>query len=102
VAEGEPIRRFDWRQGGLIVPGDMMFHQHFNAGSTPARYLALRFTGRREKEGADLAPSTISTRLGGHQIEYEDQDPAVHRMFLESAAQAGFEVRMDEFPVRLE
>jgi hypothetical protein len=96
--EGQPIRRYDWREGGLIIPGDMVFHQHFNSGTEPVRYLALRFSGRREKNALNLPLSTISTRLGGHQIEYEDQDPIVHQMFVEACASSGAEMRMTGFP----
>lgn len=97
--EGEEIRRCNWQEGGLIVPGDSMFHQHFNTGTTPARYLALRFGGQREKYGENLPMSTISTRLGGGQIEYEDQDPRVHEWFTEACEKNGAEVRMKDFPV---
>ncbi len=100
--DGEPIQRFDWQPGTLVIPPDRTFHQHFNIGSTPARYLALRFSGNEEqkkpKEIRDT-PATKSTRLGGDQIEYEDQDPVIHRMFVEDAARHGVEVRMDEFVV---
>jgi mannose-6-phosphate isomerase-like protein (cupin superfamily) len=96
--EGRPISRYDWHEGGLIIPGDMMFHQHFNSGPEPVRYLALRFAGRREKNAYDLPLSTISTRQGGHQIEYEDQDPLVHQMFVDACAKSGAEMQMTGFP----
>jgi hypothetical protein len=38
-----------------------------------------------------------STRLGGDQIEYEDQEPTIHRMFVDEAARHGVEVHMEEF-----
>jgi hypothetical protein len=41
--------------------------------------------------------SSRSVKLGGDQIEYEDQDPAIHRMFVDDAARHGVEVKMDEF-----
>ena len=82
--EGDNIQRYDWQPGTLVIPPDRTFHQHFNIGATPARYLALRFR---------------STRLGGDQIEYEDQDPVIHRMFLDETAKHGVTVHMDQFLV---
>jgi hypothetical protein len=98
--EGEPIKRFDWQPGTLIIPPDRTFHQHFNVGATPARYLALRFSGNEESKSRDrsLVAGSRNVRLGsGDQIEYEDQDPAIHRMFADEAAKHGVDVRMDEF-----
>ena len=40
----------------------------------------------------------ISSKLpGGRQIEYEDQDPRIHQMYLAAIAQHGGACRMDEF-----
>jgi quercetin dioxygenase-like cupin family protein len=96
--EGTEITRFDWHPGTLIVPPDRTFHQHFNVGATPARYLALRFSGNEESKAAKRdVVSSRSVKLGGDQIEYEDQDPTIHRTFVEEAAKHGVEVRMEEF-----
>ena len=35
------IRRVDWRHGMLFGLKGMQFHQHFNAGSVPARFVAV-------------------------------------------------------------
>jgi len=46
-------------------------------------------------EGSDRPLTSI--KLGGDQIEYEDEDQIVRRMFEEALAQAGIESRMAPF-----
>ncbi len=40
-------RRTDWRHGVVYGPPGMAFHQHFNAGAAPARYLGLQLGSSR-------------------------------------------------------
>ncbi|WP_066954375.1 cupin domain-containing protein [Streptomyces lushanensis] len=95
--EGEPIRRYDWAEGSLVIPPGETFHQHFNTGATPARYLALRHLNARRDPATGLPMSSISTRLGGDQIDYTDEDPAVRLMYREACAEHGIASRMDGF-----
>jgi oxalate decarboxylase/phosphoglucose isomerase-like protein (cupin superfamily) len=64
-----------WKPGSLITPPNRWFHQHFNVGQQPARYLAfhppLQFDGHAEK---------VEDRARD-QIEYVDEDPAVRERF---------------------
>lgn len=95
--------RFDWKHGCVYAPQDMMFHQHFNTSPEPARYLAVAFGGLRypfsqDKRNAFLGVD-VSLQNGGSQLEYEDQDPRVHSMFLESLAKTGAQPKMDQFNV---
>src|SRR5712675_3400757 len=92
--EGEEPRRYDWQVGTLIVPPNAWFHQHFNAGSTPARYLAFKHWSPRNAQGVPM--SWISTRLGGTQVDYADEQPLVRKMFVDALARHGIEPRMDE------
>ena len=76
----------------MVVPPDGWFHQHFNSGPSAARYLALRFTGFRFKQPGAFSMgegSGVSTKEGGWQIEYEDEDPAIHQLFESEVSRNG-------------
>jgi mannose-6-phosphate isomerase-like protein (cupin superfamily) len=85
--------RLDWRRGWVYAPPDMMFHQHFNAGREPARYLAVGHGSIRypfTQNVWDIIKGVdIDIRSGGNQIEYEDQDPRIQRIFLQELARNG-------------
>lgn len=84
---GEP-RRFDWRAGSMIVPPDMWWHQHFNTGPEPARYLALRW-GSNKHHVFKRYTGDVSAREGGNQIDFADQDPSVHDDYASELARNG-------------
>jgi oxalate decarboxylase/phosphoglucose isomerase-like protein (cupin superfamily) len=97
--EGQEIQRVDWRQGSVVVPPNQWFHQHFNSGAKPARYLALRWGSWRYRfmRLTDSEGSTYtSVKQGGGQIEYEDENPRVHPEFEEAVRKAGAVCRMGE------
>jgi mannose-6-phosphate isomerase-like protein (cupin superfamily) len=95
-AGGEKVR-YDWHAGSLIVPPDRYFHQHFNVGGTPARYFAIRWGGvKHPMHGLNWEQRKVdvSLKAGGDQIEYEDQDPEIHRGFEEELRKRGVQSRM--------
>jgi oxalate decarboxylase/phosphoglucose isomerase-like protein (cupin superfamily) len=94
--EGQKPLRFDWREGSLIVPPNMWFHQHFNTGTSPARYLAFKSEGVAIRNAQGVPKAWISRRLGGHQIDYADESPEVRQSFSEALARHGLQPRMDE------
>ena len=108
--EGEQdFLRINWGHGVVFPPADKQFHQHFNTSAQPARYLATGVGGLRYplthmqrrsllgvKPGEKGAVST-SIREGGDQIEYEDQDPRIQRIWLEETKKNGVDQKMDRF-----
>jgi hypothetical protein len=52
------------------------------------------FTGERKKQAKTIG---MSEQDGGRQITYEDQDPRIHRLYLEELAKNGVSCRMSEF-----
>ena len=92
--------RVDWRHGVVFAPPDGMYHQHFNTAAQPSRYLALAlgslrypFTAAKMNlfKGVD-----VNVRDGGAQIEYSDQDPRIHEIYLSELAKNGVVSQMGE------
>jgi oxalate decarboxylase/phosphoglucose isomerase-like protein (cupin superfamily) len=92
--EGEGPQRYDWEVGTMIVPPNMWFHQHFNTGTTPARYLAFKHEGVAIRNAQGVPKAWISTRVGGDQIDYADEPQEVRTMFAEELAKHGLESKM--------
>jgi hypothetical protein len=86
----------------MYAPPFWMFHQHFNTCDQPARYLACSLGSRRypfislRRKSAEGGGS-ISIQNGGRQIELEDQDPRIHRKWLEAIKETGVTSQMGDF-----
>jgi len=98
--EGEEFVRVDWRHGVVFAPPDMMYHQHFNTAPVPSRYLAvalgsLRYPFTTEKRNLFMGVD-VNVRDGGRQIEYADQNPRIHQIYLAELAKHGVVSRMGE------
>ncbi len=90
------LNRYDWQEGTLIVPPNMWFHQHFNTGTTPARYLAFKAEGVSIRNAQGVPKAWISRRVGGDQIDYADELPFVRQTFADALSRVGLQPRMDE------
>ena len=95
------FKEFPWQHGFMYTPPFWMFHQHFNTCSHPARYLACSLGSRRypfislRRKSAEGAGSK-SLQDGGSQLEYEDQDPRIHRKWLDALNVTGVKSQMGE------
>ena len=76
------------------MPPNQWFHQHFNTGPTPARYLAFK-PGNSPRNAQGVPLSWISRRVGGNQIDYADETPLVRDLFRDALARHGIEPKMD-------
>jgi len=77
------VVKMDWKAGSVVSPPFFWYHQHFNTGTTVARYLAIT-------EG-DF-PKRLGIPLEVEQIEKEQEDPGIRRLFeseLQKARQQG-------------
>lgn len=93
--EGGERKKIDWHEHSMFSPPDQWFHQHFNIGNTPARYLAIR----RRSEKYPLVPGghrggDVDRKLGGRQIEYEDEDPSIRELFAQELSREGVKLMM--------
>jgi hypothetical protein len=85
--EGKEKVVVPWHEASIFVPPNMWFHQHFNKGANPARYLAFHPPGRGREVVADPA---------SNQIEYWQEDPFVRQTFEKELAKIGEETLMPE------
>ena len=99
--DGEEYQRINWEHGVVFVPTDGIFHQHFNTGSDHARYLAIALGSMRypfvdSKRKLFGGGVDTSVKDGGNQIEYENQDPRIHEIFLNELAKNNVKSNMGD------
>ncbi len=90
----------DWQIGSMVtVPSDNCYHQHFNSGTTRARYLALRpgDMGLYKSRGGGGENADRSMKEGGWQIEYEDEEREIHQIFEKELKTNGATCKMRAF-----
>lgn len=103
--EGEKdFVRTDWEHGCIYSPPDNMFHQHFNISPNPSRYLAIqmgsvRYPMMQHKRDVWSPTGIFAVKVedGGMQIEYEDEDPRIYKLWIEEMKKAGVEPQMKAF-----
>jgi mannose-6-phosphate isomerase-like protein (cupin superfamily) len=96
---GQERVKVDWKDGSVLSPRTLEYHQHFNTGPTSASYLALRLgalsrSGIVQRATEDLSTTAISEREGGLQVAYEDEDPEVYDLFVRECSRNGAEVKL--------
>jgi mannose-6-phosphate isomerase-like protein (cupin superfamily) len=81
--EGQEPRRVDWKFGMLHAPADREWHQHFNVGDSPGRYLPISYGNFRYP----FTKANVANVLHRYehksaiQIEYEDENPRIRELF---------------------
>lgn len=87
--EGHDRVKADWKDGSVVSPQHWEYHQHFNTGPTPARYLACTFGS-----AVIVSQEALAEHTGKNQIEYEDEDPEAYELYEQECAKHGAEVMM--------
>lgn len=80
--DGETPQRYDWAEGSILSPPAATWHQHFNTGKEPCRFVALH------------ASIAVQREEGGvEQIEFEDEDQQLRKIYVEECARNGITAR---------
>ena len=87
--EGQEKVIVPWHEASIFIPPSRWFHQHFNTGTIPARYLALH-------PPVQFAYDEKVDDRAQNQIEYVDEDPFIREMFKEALAKHGLETGMPD------
>jgi gentisate 1,2-dioxygenase len=98
--EGGDRRQVRWKDGSVFVPPEWWWHEHFNSGAEPARYLAIRWGSVKHKLDEKYSKLDQDKNKGGNQIEYPDEDPAIYKLFEQELAKVGVKPKMEAFQVR--
>jgi quercetin dioxygenase-like cupin family protein len=77
LKEADNPVKIDWKAGSIVSPPYFWYHQHFNSGTTKARYYAIT-------EG-DF-PKRLGIPLEVEQIEADKEDPGIKRRFEQELA----------------
>jgi hypothetical protein len=83
-------------------------HVRFNTSFEPARYLAMgignvRYPFTMQKRQTMIGDkgqkqrSSMSMKQGGNQIEFENQDPRIHALWLDEMKKAGITPHMEKY-----
>lgn len=93
--EGERPRKVDWKDGTVVSPRYLEYHQHFNTGPKPAMYFKFRL-GHLDPSYGEWVRLTDSgdqeTERQG--IPYEREDPWIFEQFAEECARNGATVTL--------
>jgi oxalate decarboxylase/phosphoglucose isomerase-like protein (cupin superfamily) len=93
--EGEEKIVIPWHEASMFVPPGRWFHQHFNTGAAPARYLAFhpvrQFSGHAER---------VEDRERD-QIDYTREEPWIRERFEAELGKNGLQTGMPEDAYRV-
>lgn len=98
--KGDQVHRTNWESGVLFVPPTNWYHQHFNNGKEPARFIRLG-----SPPGTESHPiGAEGLKSGNTQLSFKDEDPYVRELLAQEMAAQGGKIAMPprEVLIRLE
>jgi len=88
---GDQVEHVPWGPGVLFVPPTQWYHQHFNNGKDPARFIRLGGPPGNEKYPVTAEGLTTGTNT---MILFKDEDPYVRDLFEKELAAKGAKIAM--------
>jgi len=98
--KGDQVHRTNWESGVLFVPPTNWYHQHFNNGVEPARFIRLG-----SPPGTETHPiGAEGLKSGNTQLSFKDEDPYVRDLLAQEMIDNGGKIAMPprEELIRLE
>jgi mannose-6-phosphate isomerase-like protein (cupin superfamily) len=98
--KGDQVHRTNWESGVLFVPPTNWYHQHFNNGTEPARFIRLG-----SPPGTESHPiGAEGLKSGNIQLSFKEEDPYVRELLEQEMAAQGGKIAMPprEELIRLE
>ena len=89
--KGDQVKRVDWKRGIMVIPPVQWFHQHFNNGTEPARFIKLGGS-----PGNQFYPMTGKILEGGERytILYRMEDTLVRGLYEKELAKWDAKIKM--------
>jgi len=93
----QDIKQHNWKENSIVVAPSSHYHQHFNVGARPARYLAaIQIGTRRSRTPGQKSTADLDEGEGGDQIEYRSENPEVHKIFESELKKRGVTCQMSD------
>ncbi len=99
--KGDQVHRTNWESGVLFVPPTSWYHQHFNNGKEPARF--IRLGSPPGNESYPIGAEGLKSRTNS-QLSFKDEDPYVRELLAQEMTANGAAIQMPprEELIRLE
>lgn len=96
--DGDERQQVKWRAGTMFAPPEWWWHQHFNTGAEPARYLAVRNNNPENplRTGLPGFHNGVVTQFGRTQIEFDEEDPTIYADYAKALAANGVPIRQEK------